>query len=138
MTDKPCLIVADDSRTIRDQLDFFLKMPDIEIEVLLAHDGLEALALFDANKGRVKLVLTDIHMPRLEGLDLVRILRDERKYTGPIIVLTQEGSNSMIRKAKDMGVNGWMVKPFNGKDLQRTVEQILKAAKDKDWSLKSG
>ncbi|HYX34371.1 MAG TPA: hypothetical protein VE954_14805 [Oligoflexus sp.] len=48
MTQKPCLIIAEDSRTIHDQLLFFLKLP--ELEVLPAEDGLEALALFDANK----------------------------------------------------------------------------------------
>ncbi|MDQ3231664.1 MAG: response regulator [Pseudobdellovibrionaceae bacterium] len=123
MIQKPCLIIAEDSRTIRDQLLFFLKLP--ELDVLPAEDGLEALALFDANKDRVRVVLTDIHMPRLEGLDLAKILRQERGFTGPIIVLTQQGDNSMIRKAKELGVNGWLIKPFKGEELLLIIKCLL-------------
>ncbi|HYX36666.1 MAG TPA: response regulator [Oligoflexus sp.] len=123
MIQKPCLIIAEDSRTIRDQLLFFLKLP--ELDVLPAEDGVEALALFDANKDRVRVVLTDIHMPRLEGLDLAKILRQERGFTGPIIVLTQQGDNSMIRKAKELGVNGWLIKPFKGEELLLIIKRLL-------------
>lgn len=130
MTDKPCLIIAEDSRTIRDQLLFFLKLP--ELDVLPAEDGMEALELFDANADRVKLVLTDIHMPRLEGLDMARILRQERGYTGPIIVLTQEGDNKMIKLAKDIGVNGWLIKPFKGEELLGIIKRLLKVELEKN------
>lgn len=123
MIQKPCLIIAEDSRTIRDQLLFFLKLP--ELDVLPAEDGLEALALFDVNQDRVRMVLTDIHMPNLEGLDLTRILREERKYTGPIIVLTQQGDNAMIKRAKDLGVNGWLIKPFKGDELLQIIKRVL-------------
>jgi len=128
MIQKPCLIIAEDSRTIRDQLLFFLKLP--ELDILPAEDGIEALALFDANKDRVRIVLTDIHMPRLEGLDLTRILRQERDFKGPIIVLTQQGDNSMIRRAKDLGVNGWLIKPFKGEELLLIIKRLL-GEKDK-------
>jgi DNA-binding response OmpR family regulator len=123
MIQKPCLIIAEDSRTIRDQLLFFLKLP--ELDVLPAEDGLEALALFDVNQDRVRMVLTDIHMPNLEGLELSRILREERKYTGPIIVLTQQGDNAMIKRAKDLGVNGWLIKPFKGDELLQIIKRVL-------------
>lgn len=123
MIQKPCLIIAEDSRTIRDQLLFFLKLP--ELDVLPAEDGIEALALFDANKDRVRIVLTDIHMPRLEGLEMARILRQDRKFTGPIIVLTQQGDNAMIRKARDLGVNGWLIKPFKGDELLQIIKRLL-------------
>lgn len=128
MIQKPCLIIAEDSRTIRDQLLFFLKLP--ELDVLPAEDGVEALALFDANKDRVRIILTDIHMPRLEGLDLTRILRQERDFKGPIIVLTQQGDNSMIRRAKELGVNGWLIKPFKGEELLLIIKRLL-GEKDK-------
>jgi DNA-binding response OmpR family regulator len=123
MIQKPCLIIAEDSRTIRDQLLFFLKLP--ELDVLPAEDGLEALALFDTNQDRVRLVLTDIHMPKLEGLEFSRILREERKYTGPIIVLTQQGDNAMIKRAKELGVNGWLIKPFMGDELLQIIKRVL-------------
>jgi DNA-binding response OmpR family regulator len=123
MIQKPCLIIAEDSRTIRDQLLFFLKLP--ELDVLPAEDGLEALALFDANKDRVRIVLTDIHMPNLEGLEMSRILREERKFTGPIIVLTQQGDNAMIKRAKELGVNGWLIKPFKGDELLQIIKRLL-------------
>lgn len=123
MIQKPCLIIAEDSRTIRDQLLFFLKLP--ELDVLPAEDGLEALALFDANQDRVRMVLTDIHMPNLEGLEFSRILREDRKFTGPIIVLTQQGDNAMIKRAKELGVNGWLIKPFKGDELLQIIKRVL-------------
>jgi DNA-binding response OmpR family regulator len=123
MIQKPCLIIAEDSRTIRDQLLFFLKLP--ELDVLPAEDGLEALALFDVNQDRVRIVLTDIHMPNLEGLELARILREERKFTGPIIVLTQQGDNAMIKQARQLGVNGWLIKPFKGDELLQIIKRLL-------------
>ncbi len=124
MAEKNCMIIAEDSRTIREQLIFFLKIPDVE--VLPAEDGVEALEIFDANRDRVKLVLTDIHMPRMEGLELARILRSDRDYKGPIIVLTQEGDNAMIRKAKTIGVNGWLIKPFKGEELLQIILRLIK------------
>ncbi|WP_141733736.1 response regulator [Oligoflexus tunisiensis] len=129
MIQKPCLIIAEDSRTIRDQLLFFLKLP--ELDVLPAEDGIEALALFDANKDRVRIILTDIHMPKLEGLELARILREDRSFTGPIIVLTQQGDNAMIRKARELGVNGWLIKPFKGEELLQIIKRILSEEKQK-------
>lgn len=123
MIQKPCLIIAEDSRTIRDQLLFFLKLP--ELDVLPAEDGLEALALFDANQDRVRVVLTDIHMPNLEGLELSRILREERQFKGPIIVLTQQGDNAMIKRARELGVNGWLIKPFKGDELLQIIKRLL-------------
>lgn len=123
MIQKPCLIIAEDSRTIRDQLLFFLKLP--ELDVLPAEDSLEALALFDANQDRVRMVLTDIHMPNLEGLEFSRILREDRKFTGPIIVLTQQGDNAMIKRAKELGVNGWLIKPFKGDELLQIIKRVL-------------
>lgn len=137
MTQKPCLIIAEDSRTIRDQLLFFLKLP--ELDVLPAEDGMEALALFDANKDRVRVILTDIHMPKLEGLEMVRILRQEKGFKGAIIVLTQEGDNSMIRKAKEIGVNGWLIKPFKGDELLQIIKRLFLASeKEKEKEKEAG
>jgi two-component system chemotaxis response regulator CheY len=123
MIQKPCLIIAEDSRTIRDQLLFFLKLP--ELDVLPAEDGLEALALFDTNQDRVRMIVTDIQMPNLDGLELSRILREERQFKGPIIVLTQQGDNAMIKRAKELGVNGWLIKPFKGDELLQIIKRLL-------------
>ncbi len=123
MTQKDCILIAEDSRTIRDQLTFFLKVP--EFDLLTAEDGILALETFDANRDRIRLVMTDIHMPRLEGLEVARILREERLYKGPIIVLSQEGDNNLIRKAKQIGVNGWLIKPFKGEELLQIIRRLL-------------
>jgi two-component system chemotaxis response regulator CheY len=129
MAEKNCMIIAEDSRTIRDQLLFFLKIPDLE--VLPAEDGVEALAIFDANQDRVKFILTDIHMPRMAGLELAQILRRDRDYKGPIIVLTQQGDNELIRQAKTVGVNGWLIKPFNGEQLLQIILRLTKEPEKK-------
>ncbi len=124
MDEKQYILIAEDSRTIRDQLVYFLKLPNYE--VISAEDGLSALELFDLHQNAIKLVMTDIHMPRMEGLELARILRQERKFTSPIIVLSQEGDNNLIRQAKSIGVNGWLIKPFKGDELMLIIKKMLK------------
>ncbi len=121
---KQHILIAEDSRTIRDQILYFIKIPNFD--VLAAEDGQMALELFDANKDTVKLVMTDIHMPRLEGLEFARILREERKFTAPIIVLSQEGDNNLIRRARSIGINGWLIKPFKGDELVTIIKRMLK------------
>lgn len=126
MADKKYILIAEDSRTIRDQLVYFLKLP--EYDILAAEDGRKALDLYDQHAADILLVMSDIHMPEIQGLELARILREERKFQGPLIILTQEGDNGLIRQAKSIGVNGWLIKPFKGEELLQIIKRMLKIA----------
>jgi two-component system chemotaxis response regulator CheY len=93
-------------------------------EVIQAADGVEAL---DLAKGRgVDLVLTDVNMPRMDGITLVKELRglDNYKFT-PMLVLTTESGPETKQRGKQAGATGWIVKPFNPDQLLATIARVL-------------
>lgn len=92
--------------------------------VIQARDGEEAQQLAETKK--VHLVVTDVNMPNISGLDLIRILRTMKNYTRtPILVLTNDAKDQNIQKARDLGACGWVVKPFTPDKLVSTVNQVL-------------
>jgi two-component system chemotaxis response regulator CheY len=93
-------------------------------EVLEAGDGLEAL---DVARGKnLSLIITDVNMPRMDGITLVQRMRalPEFKFT-PILLLTTESDASMKQKGKEAGATGWIVKPFSPEKLLDVVNKVL-------------
>ena len=72
------------------------------------------------------LIITDLNMPNMNGLDLTAAIRElaSHRYT-PILLLTTETSDELRNIAKERGATGWMVKPFNPEKLLRTMEKVL-------------
>jgi len=104
------VLVVDDSRTTRMILARSLRA--LGCDVLEADDGEHALALL-ANSEAVDLVLTDLHMPNLDGCGLIRALRaDERHARVPILVASGSSDADELRPARDAGANGHLRKPF--------------------------
>ena len=92
--------------------------------VIEARDGDEAQVL--ALTKKVHLVITDVNMPRINGLELIRILRTMKGYSRtPILILTNDGKDENIQKARELGACGWVVKPFTPDKLIATVNQVL-------------
>jgi len=117
-----CILSVDDSSTMRQMITFTLK--GAGYEVLEAGDGLEALEVAKGKK--LSLVITDVNMPRMDGITLVQRLRalPEFKFT-PILVLTTESDASMKQKGKDAGATGWIVKPFSPEKLLDVVNKVI-------------
>ncbi|HEY3400367.1 MAG TPA: response regulator, partial [Geothrix sp.] len=113
-----CILTVDDSSTMRQMITFTLKGADFE--VVEAGDGVEALEV--APGKQISLVITDVNMPRMDGLTLVQRLRSlpEFKFT-PILVLTTESGVDMKLKGKEAGATGWIVKPFSPEKLLDVV-----------------
>ncbi len=89
-----------------------------------ANDGVEALEL--ARAGGVDLVLTDVHMPRMDGITLVRQLRALAQFKFvPMLILTTESSQEKKLEGKRAGATGWIVKPFNPQQLLATIAKVL-------------
>lgn len=94
--------------------------------VLEAEDGMEALAILEREPD-VGLVVTDLYMPRLDGLGLLRQLRRDHKYAAlPVIIQTTEAQASVATKARQSGATGWLIKPVNGQALMRAIDYLLK------------
>jgi two-component system chemotaxis response regulator CheY len=93
-------------------------------DVVQACDGVEALEM--ARRGAVDLVLTDVHMPRMDGITLVRELRALLNYKFvPMLILTTESSQEKKMDGKRAGATGWIVKPFLPDKLIATLKRTL-------------
>ena len=115
------ILVIDDSETIRQQVKHALAATGYEIiEAVDGIDGLEKLrAVTDLD-----LALCDVNMPRMNGLDMIA----EVQRTGPkipILMLTTEGQPSLIRRAREAGAKGWIVKPFKPELLVAAVTKLI-------------
>lgn len=118
------ILIVDDSRTIRAMVRGALAAD--EHRVLEAPGAREALLTIEATP--VDLVITDVNMPEIDGLTLVRTLRarPDARYT-PILVLTTENSEAMKQQGREAGATGWLVKPFHPDQLRQTVRRVVGA-----------
>ena len=116
------ILTIDDSKTIRDMLR--MTLVDAGYEVLQAVDGQDGVDVMD--RETVDLVITDINMPRMNGYEVVRNLRDRPALKGlPILVLTTESDVDKKNLAREAGATGWMVKPFDPDRLVATVRKVI-------------
>jgi two-component system, chemotaxis family, chemotaxis protein CheY len=116
------ILAVDDSASMRQMVRFTLE--GAGYKVIQANDGVEALEL--ARTSGADLVLTDVNMPRMDGLTLVRELRalESYKYV-PMLVLTTESGQDTKMRGKQAGATGWIVKPFNPEQLLATIARVL-------------
>lgn len=116
------ILAVDDSASMRQMVRYTLE--GAGYKVVQAADGVEALEL--AKKNPADLVLTDVNMPRMDGLQLVRELRalESYKFT-PMLVLTTESGQETKQRGKQAGATGWIVKPFNPEQLLATIARVL-------------
>ena len=119
----PTILAVDDSSSLRQMVVFTLK--EAGYTVVEAADGQEALD--KAKRTRADLVLSDVNMPRMDGITLVKELRKlpDYKFT-PILILTTEAGGDKKMEGKAAGATGWIVKPFNPEQLISTVKRVLR------------
>jgi len=116
------ILAVDDSASIRQMVSFTLK--GAGYEVIEAVDGQDALN--KANQQNFNLVLTDINMPRMDGLKLLEMLRDISHYkTVPILILTTESSDAVKAQGRAAGATGWLVKPFDPNRLLEVIKKVI-------------
>jgi two-component system chemotaxis response regulator CheY len=116
------ILVVDDSSTVRDEVASFLKTNGLDVAV--AVDGKDGLAKMKADPG-IKLVVSDVNMPNMDGLTMVEKIRGELgNSTVNVIMLTTESSPSMKERGKAAGIKGWIVKPFKGAAVLETFKKL--------------
>ena len=119
------ILVVDDSDTVRQQVSMALKQAGFAIAE--AADGEEGLAMIEANRD-IAMVVCDVNMPRMNGLEMVESVKTKAEHKSlPILMLTTEGQPSMIKRAKQAGAVGWIVKPFNANQLVQTAKHLTSA-----------
>lgn len=116
------ILAVDDSASMRQMVSFTLK--GAGYDVVEASDGVDALG--KAKQGKVDLVLTDINMPNMDGISLIKELRKlpAFKFT-PILTLTTEAGSDKKMEGKQAGATGWIVKPFSPDQLLATISKVL-------------
>ena len=118
------IISVDDSSTMRKMVSFTLKSAGYD--VIEAVDGADALTILKSRP--VDMVISDINMPNLDGIQLTRQLRTLPAFLRtPIILLTTESDPAKKAEGRAAGATGWMVKPFNQEQLLALVAKVLPA-----------
>jgi two-component system chemotaxis response regulator CheY len=118
------VLTVDDSKTMRDMVSFTLESAGFE--VVKAEDGVRALSLLAGTK--VDLIITDINMPNMDGVTLVKTLRADSAYKSmPILILTTEGGDDKKAQGRAAGATGWIVKPFAPDKLLQVVNKVCPA-----------
>lgn len=116
------IMTVDDSASVRQMVSFTLK--EQGYQVIEAVDGQDGLAKLNGQK--VDMVITDLNMPNLDGIGLIRGVRSNAatKFV-PIIMLTTESQDSKKQEGKAAGATGWIVKPFKPEQLLAVVKKVL-------------
>jgi two-component system chemotaxis response regulator CheY len=116
------IITVDDSASVRQMVSFTLK--GAGYGVVEAGDGKEALAKLTGNK--VDMVITDLNMPNMNGIELIKALRANPLYKFvPIVLLTTESQDAKKQEGRAAGATGWIVKPFKPDQLLSVVKKVL-------------
>lgn len=114
------LVCEDDTMTLK-AIEHKLKQDDYE--VITAHDGKVAKEKLASEK--FDLILTDLHMPYISGLELISYIRNELKLNAPIIMLTRVGIEETVLQAFELGADDYITKPFSPAELTLRVKKML-------------
>ena len=131
MVDATILVVDDESRMRKLIKDFLMQKG---YGILEAEDGEEALKVFEGNQNKIKLILLDVMMPKLDGWSVLRQIRQTSKV--PIIMLTARGEEQDELFGFELGVDEYISKPFSPKILVARVEAILKRTNPEEKKIK--
>lgn len=116
------ILAVDDSASLRQMVAFTLQHDGHE--VVEAADGEEGLSA--ARREKFDLVITDVNMPRMDGIALIRELRALPGYrTTPLLMLTTETGDEKKQQGRAAGATGWLLKPFNPERLLNVVQRVL-------------
>ncbi|MGB9081996.1 MAG: response regulator [Desulfuromonadaceae bacterium] len=117
------ILIADDSATMRSMLVAIVEALG-DFHIVEASSGFEALRLLP--RDHVDLILTDVNMPDINGLELIRYLRANPNYKNiPVFIISTEGSAKDIEKGKQLGADEYLVKPFDPATLQQLINRYL-------------
>ncbi|MDT8445118.1 MAG: response regulator [Desulfuromonadales bacterium] len=117
-----CILVVDDSETVRQVLQ--MTLANSGFHVVEAEDGHDALKKLSHNS--VDMMITDLNMPNMDGLELIKQVRQAgaHRFT-PIVMLTTESSEEKKLAGREAGASGWIVKPFKPEQLLKVVKLVL-------------
>ncbi|PKK90813.1 MAG: hypothetical protein CVV64_08005 [Candidatus Wallbacteria bacterium HGW-Wallbacteria-1] len=116
------ILVVDDSRAMRSYVNSLIKE---RYDTVLAQDGQEALEIFNDNFGAFDFILTDMNMPRMDGISLVKAVREQNPII-PIVMLTTESDEKDKEQGFSAGVNNYLTKPFKPDELTSMIDSLIR------------
>ena len=117
------ILSVDDSASVRQMVSFTLRKADYE--VIEAVDGKDGLA--KVSSGKFDLIITDLNMPNVDGIQMITAVRKVPGYSFiPILMLTTESQTEKKDAGRKAGATGWIVKPFNADQLIAVVQKLVK------------
>ena len=116
------VLICEDNKLASKTLSVVLEREGYEADS--AEDGKKAIALLQTNI--YDLIVVDIHLPFHSGLELIKFLRSDLESKTPVLIVTAFSDPQMQKQAKELGIDGYIVKPFNPSDLIKKVREILK------------
>jgi len=118
------VLCVDDSASVRQMVSFTLESAGYAPDT--AVDGADAITKLDQNK--YQLIITDLNMPNLDGIGMIRKVRQMPQHAGiPIVMLTTESDEAKKMEGKAAGATGWIVKPFDQTKLVAVVNKLIGA-----------
>src|ERR1700679_3391656 len=119
------VLIVDDSENAAATLEIaLLSIPGLS--VTLASSGLEALNILGRLGSEVRVIVTDLNMPSMDGYELIRRLRDGGRHSAtPIVVVSGDTDPATPKRVAEMGVSAYFSKPFSPAEVRRKLEQIL-------------
>jgi two-component system chemotaxis response regulator CheY len=118
------VLIVDDSAAIRKILQRMLRQTDVALgKILEAGDGAEAVERLKAES--VNLILSDINMPNMDGLQLLSQVRGHPAWKAiPVIMITTEGGEAKVMEAVQLGANGYVRKPFTAEQIKAKLDAL--------------
>jgi two-component system chemotaxis response regulator CheY len=118
------ILVVDDSAAMRQLVSFAAK--GAGYDVMAADGGKDALKKLDGGQ-QIDMVITDVNMPEMDGIEFIKQLRGMVNYRfTPIVMLTTESQEDKKREGKAAGASGWIVKPFKPEQLIEVIKKFVK------------
>ena len=121
---KKRILIVDDSTSIRTATEFTLKAAGYEVSQ--AEDGEDGLSKLNGlEPADLGMIITDINMPKMDGITFIKEVKKTQFKFVPILVLTTEAQDSKKKEGQDAGASGWLVKPFKSEQLVGVVAKFL-------------
>ncbi len=119
------VLIVDDSSSMRAVIKKTIKVSGFNVgQFLAAEDGRDAMKVLSAEW--VDLVLTDINMPNMNGMELIKKMKeDEILKTIPVVIVTTEGSEKVKKQSMDLGASALIKKPFRPEDIRNALNRIM-------------
>jgi two-component system chemotaxis response regulator CheY len=119
------VLIVEDSENSATMLEIaFLGIPDLT--VVLASSAMEAVRILNRGSANVQAIVTDLNMPRMDGFELIRRVREDRRLSAtPIIVVSADTDPTTPGRIAELGVDAFFAKPFSPAEVRRKLEQLL-------------